>query len=404
MSSKHPSCGLQLAGAFAAGVALVSTGAPAHAASTGVTIDSRSPSLTERDEGGWTSALGFTNLTDAEVTLEVSKKNASDLGCDPSLDKVAMPAAEHQAVVLSIPGRCEVTDDGFPFTVRALRADEPVATFEVLAGPKPAPTKPDWDELQVFGWLLAGLTLLALVLAAVVGHGSKDGGTLVLKHVDESWSFTGSWVSNLTFVAAFATAIFGSAEVVKVALGENADSSIALATVGGAVAAAFAGAGPVVLIALKDWKDGTYTALGLLCASAVTLAGALGELWILNKTGGNLDLGGMESFLTGALVTAAVLLLAYAVSTLHQLLKVYVPPPQEDSDTIRAAQMIVAALRKAAVAETAIAEAESDASVREAAEQATLEANNTIAEAQQATAAALRTLGRARPRPRAAIL
>ena len=109
MSSKQSSCTLRLAGGFAAIVALVGSGSPVHAAPAGVTIDSRSPSLTERDEGGWTSELGFTNLTDASVTLEVAKQNASDLGCEPSLDKVALPAAEHQAVGAqhSWPLRCD---------------------------------------------------------------------------------------------------------------------------------------------------------------------------------------------------------------------------------------------------------------------------------------------------------
>lgn len=404
MSSRHSSCTLRLAGAFVL-VVLVGTSSPVHAASTGVTIDSRSPSLTERDEGGWTSALGFTNLTDATVTLEVAKSNASDLGCDPALDKVALPAAEHQAVTLSIPARCEVTDDGFPFTVRAMKGNEPVGTFEVLAGPKPAPTTPDWDELQMFGWVLLVLIVLAVVVAAVVG-GVSNGKTLALKNLEASWSFTDSWVSNLTFVGAFATAIFGSAEVVKVALGENADSSIALATIGGAVAVALAGAGPVVLIALKNWNDGTHTALGLLCAAAVTLAGALGELWILNKTGRNLDLGGMEDYLTGALVIAAALLVAYAVSTLNQLLKVDAAPA-EDSDTILAAEMIVKALQASVAAQfarAAQAEAASDETVREAAREAAVEAEQKIAEANQATADAFRTLSRARPRRRAAIL
>lgn len=400
MSSKHLSCALRFAGAFVAATVLMQSGSAAHAVATGVTIDSRSPSLTERDEGGWTTALGFTSLTNARITLEVEKKNAADLGCDPSLDKLTLPAAEHQAVTLSIPAQCDVTADGFPFTIRAYTGDERVAEFEVLAGPKPAPTTPDWDALQVFAWLSVALLILALVASLVERFTDRSKRkTRALKSLEASWSFTDSWVSNLTFVAAFATAIFGSAEVVKLALGENADSSIALATVGAAVAAAFAGAGPVIVIALKNWNDGTHTAVGLLFAAAVTLAGALGELWILNKTGRDLDLGGMEDYLTGALVIAAVLLLGYAVNTLKQLLSEDAPTADEVSDTIRAAEMIVKALQASTAAQAARAEAAPDL----AAQEADVEAKSRVAE--EATADALRTLSRrAQPRRRAAIL
>ena len=294
-----------------------------------------------------------------------------------------------------------MTDDGFPFTVRALKGDEEVAKFDVLAGPKPPATTPDWDELKVFAWALGVLIVLAFAGAAVVALALSDK-RLALENLEASWSFTDSWASNLTFVAAFATAIFGSAEVVKVALGEDADSSIALATVGGAVAAAFAGAGPVVLTALKSWRDGTNTPLGVLCAAAFTLAGALGELWILDETGRNLDLGGMESYLTGALVLAAVLLVAYAVSTLYQLLR-EAAAPEEVGDTIRAAEMIVKALQASVAARAA----EADATVEPAAQEAALEAEReTIAAANRATAGALTSLSHARARPgrRAAIL
>lgn len=402
MSSTHSSCALRLAGAFAVMVSLMGAGSAAHAAPAEVTIDSRSPSLDERDEGGWTSDLGFTNLTNADLTLKVAKKNASDAGCDPSLDKVELLAAEHQAVVVTIPGRCEVTDDGFAFTVSALRADQEVAKFEVLAGPKPAPTTPDWNELKIFAWLLLPLIFVALVAAGLVAYFLR-GKTLALKNLEASWSFTDSWVSNLTFIAAFSTAIFGSAEVVKVALGENADSSIALATVGGAVAAAFAGAGPLILIALKNPNDGTYSVLGLLFAAAMTLAGALGELWILDEVGGDLNLGGTENFLTGALVIAAVLILAYALSTLYQLLKEDKPTPEEVSDTIKAAEMIVKALLAAADAQRMKEEATPGSALEAQADQA---AQETFAEATEATAVALTTVthARVRPRRRAAIL
>jgi len=80
------------------------------AQTTPVTIDSRSPTLERGDGESWTTSLGFTNLTDTQVTLEASAINATD-----------------------------------------------------TAPPKPDTSKPEWHALKAFPILL-----LALLVAAVI--------------------------------------------------------------------------------------------------------------------------------------------------------------------------------------------------------------------------------------------
>ena len=57
-------------------VALVGLGfcVAALAETAALTIDSRSPALAERDGGGWTTSLGFTNVTDRAIALTAQPK------------------------------------------------------------------------------------------------------------------------------------------------------------------------------------------------------------------------------------------------------------------------------------------------------------------------------------------
>jgi hypothetical protein len=67
---------------------------------------------------------------------------------------------------------------------------------------------------------------------------------------------------------------------------------VALATVGAAFAVAFISAGPIIVLATKSKVGDHFTVGGVLAASAVTLAGAFGELYVVYESGAQLDLNG----------------------------------------------------------------------------------------------------------------
>jgi uncharacterized membrane protein len=333
-------------------VAILHAG-PAWAAPASVTIDDPAPALTERDGGGWTVALGFTNLTTDEIGLAAEPAEPADAGCQLTLDKSSVPGASHLGVTVTIAAGCAVAEDGIDFIVDATDGRETsLGDFEVTAAPKPDTEDPNWSALKVFPIALGVLAVLGGILYLVWdARDSNDHRiTETLKHLDASWTFKDNWVSNVTVAGGLITGIFGSSEVVKAILGEDSDRSIALATVGAAIALAFIGAAPLVLMSTKkrtqNAKD-AITVYGLLFAAVVTLTGAYGELYVVVESGSELDLGGWESKLWIVGVVAALLLALYSVRTIIATLEqgTTKPPKPGPSDAILAATMIAKALQ-----------------------------------------------------------
>ena len=296
-----------------------------------------------------TTTLGFTNLTDkTKITLKPAA-STSDAGCDLTLDKSELPAAEHTSVTVTVPAGCKVADDGIDFKVTATGGAASPAVFPITAAPKPDASKPNWSELWAFPIALGAL-LVGAVVFFIFWRKDDSSPSAPLKYLKDTWSFSDSWVTNVTVAGGLLTGIFGSSDVVTAFLGKDGKSAVALATVGAAVAVAFVGAGPIVLLATKT-KDGDFVSVGgLLAACAVTLAGAYGELWVVFRSGQTLDLDGWEGKIGVVALAAAVLLTVYAIRSTRATLDVgSTPPPPPTtpppSDTIVAARMIVEALK-----------------------------------------------------------
>ncbi|HEX2084770.1 MAG TPA: hypothetical protein VHF89_03735 [Solirubrobacteraceae bacterium] len=319
--------------------------AQAVAAPATVAIDSRAPKLAEADGGGYTASLGFTNLTDADAPLAVTA--TGDPGCEPTLDKPKVPAAEKVTAKLTIPAECTLPGDRFKAVVTA-----GAARFDVQsARSKEAADDPEWDDLVVFPLLLGLFLLAALLLFAYWAMTDDESHSLrePLDQLDATWSFADSWVSNVTVVAALLTGIIGSSDVLTAVVGEEAGGALALATVGAAIAAALIAAGPIALVICKRGK--AYTVGGMLLAASIVLAGAAGQLWITYRAGASLDLGGAEDYLVYGTALAFGMLFLYGVRSVHELLEAGTTEPKKArkkaSDTIVAAWMIVKELRRA---------------------------------------------------------
>jgi uncharacterized membrane protein len=353
---------------------LLSCAPVGFAAPATVTIDDRAPALAESDGGGWTASLGFTNLTDGPGSLTVAAATSGDRGCEPTVAPPTLPKAQRTTVKVTLPAACDMDDEKGIDLVATTTAGA-TTTFDVTAAPKEAGETPDWIQLLAFPISLAVLTILAAVL--YLRWDSKDQANHrpneKLKYLEATWSFKDSWVSNIIVAGGLLTGIFGSSEVVKALLGEEADQSIALATVGAAIAVAFTGAGPLVLLTNKARNVGFVTVNGLLASSVVTLTGAFGQLWVGWRAGHQLDLDGIESWLWIPSLAAALLLLWYAVNTILALLeegttRPHKPPP---SDAIAAATMIVKALEAQAKARAAGSDKEASEALKQFAESRT---------------------------------
>ncbi len=323
------------------GLALAPSSTAAEPAA--VTIDSRSPALEKVQPEGWTTTLGFTNLTQQLLTVTSKPNSMASAVCKLGLDKTELAGAEHNAIKVTVPEVCHA-EKRFVFEVFVAAPTGQVASFVVEAVSKPAADRPEWSALWAFPIAFGGLLLLVICVFVFGPDDAKPNKSLA--YLGASWSFKDSWVTNVTLAGGLLTGLFGTTEVVTDILGKDAKSSIALAVVGAAFAVVFVGAGAIVLAASKS-HQGFFTVGGLLVAAATTLAGALGQIWVTYRSGAQLELGGWQHRIIILAIVAAALLLLYACRTLPATIRqgLTKPPSPPPSDALAAAAIIVAGLR-----------------------------------------------------------
>jgi hypothetical protein len=229
-----------------------------------------------------------------------------------------------------------VKTNAISFTLTGPDATHP---FTVVAAPKPA-GKPEWGALKAFFVMLLAAAVLAIASLKRAGQGLST----ELQYLDSAWSFNDSWVSNVTVIGGLLAGIFGSSDVVTALLGSDAKSSVALATVGVAVAAALVAAAPIILVITKG-PNGFYTVYGLALAAVLTVSAAGGEVWVVYRSGAKLDLGGWQDYIVYFAIAALVLLGLYGFISLVSTVKDgTTQPPATVSDTLTGAAWIVGAL------------------------------------------------------------
>ena len=306
--------------------------APAQAEQATVALGSAEPTFTPADGGGGTTKLAITNLTDAPISVSAAPQDTANGTCTVQLDKDGkLPASQTVTFTATAVAACGEITKSFPILVKAGSAELPVVTATV----KPA-KKAEWDALwHWFKWsLIAAFGLMAVVYLAWRKPAGSNVGT-DLPSLDKSWSFNESWVTNVTVVGGLLAGVFGSSEVVKSILGEDADESAALATIGGAISVALIGAAGVVVVAARRPKSGKFTVAGVLVGSALALGAAAGQLGVVYEAASTFEMGGVEDDLLIPLVAALVLLAVYGVSSVLGVL-VQGSTEVEDEDPAKA--------------------------------------------------------------------
>lgn len=325
------------------------------AASPLATLDSPTPALEIASDGSAKATLGLTNITDREVSLGTAPATARE-GCALTPSSAELPAAQHSEVTVSVPAAC-APREGVTMVVSLTGEGQAEQTFTVNPAAEPTAEALDWNQLWAFPIALGASLLLALLiyLRWSTGNPKADGGlSQPLIGLGATWSFNDNWVTNVTAVGALLTGVFGTTDAIKAFLGEDAETSIALASIAGAVALALVAAGPIVLLSTKSYKEvGTppkrgdaFSIGGFLAGAATVLASAFGQLWVIRTTGSKLDMGGLEgSGLWILAVLAALLLLLYAVRVLPDLLTRGVEEPPPTPSPVDGAVLIAAALK-----------------------------------------------------------
>jgi len=332
------------------GVALALAVPPALADPAAVSVGASEVEVKPADGGGGTASIALTNLTDESITVSARPQSPRPQ-CAVTLDNDGrLKPARTTTLKATITSACGAIEDTFTFNVVPAQG-KPLPVTAKLAAKK----KPDWEALAWF-WrcTLLAFALSLAVYAAVTVIRSEDRLRPLdsLPYLADSWSFKDSWVSNVTVVGGLLAGVFGSSDVVKAMLGEDADEAVALATIGGAVSLALIAAAGVLVIALKTLTDGKFTVGGVLLGSTLALGAAGGQLVVVYESAKDLDLGGQEDNLGWLLIAALVLLGVYGfLSLLGVLIQGRAKPPDHDpaiapvSDNVFAAALLAAAMR-----------------------------------------------------------
>jgi len=291
--------------------ALVLCAAPAaHGQRADVTLGSTEAELTPADAGGGIAQISLTNLTTLGVNVTARPQRPTRASCTIDLDKSgSLPPAQTRSFTATLSAACGQIKNRFGIIVTAGGKD----LQPVTAAVEPKPKTPDWDTLQK--WFLLstlaaiGLMIAVLIVAWIKGTRPWDS----LPSLDDSWSFKDSWVSNVTVVGGLLAGIFGSSDVLTGVLGDDADESLALATIGGAVAVALIGAAGVSLgvATARFARPGSAAWSVVGGAAGGLLVGAFGKLLgldaftlLVGRSPGNIT-GGSEGAVIGAAVGLA---------------------------------------------------------------------------------------------------
>ena len=329
--------------------------AVASAAPVGVVVNTLTPEVEAGAKNTSKLSLSFTNISDEVFVL--TPKAIAQPNCELTLSRNQLPSGVTTPVSVEIQPSCDAGDN-LKLTIAAASTAGPGPSFEI--DPKGvAADEPDWSQLLAFPIALVAALLLTLLVFSrwTPGANAARSMTQPLKYLDATWKFNDNWVTNVSAVGALLTGLF-SAATAKAFLGDDAEGQVALATVGAAVALAFVAAAPVVLLALKSLKveksgEGTivgrgnwYTVGGLMCAAALVLASAAGQLWVVLQVAFNTEIGTLtDAFSIAAVALAGLLLVVYSYRSLKDLLERGTEKPKESKEVeIRAAEVIATAL------------------------------------------------------------
>jgi hypothetical protein len=307
-------------GAISVTLLLVLAAPTAFAAPAVVIHDETEPTLKKLETGGWSAKVGINNLTDSDVGLSVgSISPAVGISCTVQFDtgtSAVVAASQHQAVTVTYSQGCKIGKEGAK--LKLTTDTTPPQSLEVSAAPPSEPAPPDWNVLWAFPAALV-VALFVLLLMLEANKGMTFGTDL--PQLPTTWSFKDSWASNITAGVAVVSGVVGSTNVVQAFIGEQAEASIALATVGAAVSVAFLGLGALLVQTAKHIDSESPTAGGFVLGAACTLAGAFGELATLYFSGRNLEMDGWQEAVLPVTIGVAMILVVYAVISVRATLE-----------------------------------------------------------------------------------
>lgn len=350
-----------------------------------VTVDSRAPAL-KTDGDGWKTAVAVTNVTTDDVKVNVVdvKPAEVDGACDVNVDgkapaPVTLQAATKSEISISWTAGCHADATGVVFHVQP-QVTPVQDAIRIAASKKPA-DEVDWTVLVAFpvGWFVGLLGLWAAAVISPLAVGLKT----PLTYLQTTWSFKDSWASNVTVLGGVLTGVIGSSGPVKAILGEDADTALARATVGVAIAVALVALAAVLLQTTK--RDDHFTVGGLVVAGATVVGAAIGELLVVWDTGTQLTLGDVEDWLWIGVILILALLACYSVRNLRATIRagLTAPKPAMPASAVVAAALVSGARRGTRDVETLLAAIDAAFAAQEEREEVAAETAKVAQEAEK---------------------
>lgn len=355
-------------GVLGAVVVLVScVGSSAWAATSTSVIDDGDLTLVKADDGSHTLEITVTNLSDAPAAITATPAK-TDRGCAIKPAPATVPANRRTKIKLTFPATCRVGDDGIDFDLTVGEATG-AQVFELSAA-APKDTETDFSFFPT-AYLIAAIGV-AIAIVVVYLRSRKAFGddglylTRALPGIEATWKFGDSWSSNVTVAGTALAGLFAASNILTPILGKSADQAVAVIAVASAAAVFLAGVAPLVLSAtMSDYHASPSTpggkseaprssisVGGLVIAAAFTLVGTGSQLAVVAHEVDGLGIDVLSPLAIPVACALGALILVYAVRSLEARLKSGVvpppPPKTEDSDTIKAAKLVAAAIKAGA--------------------------------------------------------
>lgn len=174
-----------------------------------------------------------------------------------------------------------------------------------------------WLFFPAAGWAVV-VTGIAVVWARRTGLGA-GGIWKPLPGATGNWAAGQSWAANLTAAGTVVTGLLAaSSPVTKTVLGTTAPGKLAAMFVASAVASACAGGATIVTATFR--KQAQVLTWAVVIGCWVSLAGIGGQLLVIADQASHLPLDGLTGAAWPLLGVGALLLSAYGVAGLHELL------------------------------------------------------------------------------------
>ncbi|WP_421119884.1 hypothetical protein ACE2AJ_00550 [Aquihabitans daechungensis] len=279
----------------------------------------------------------ITALSSAPDDLALSAEVPGQPECDVAVSPKKLVSERLRSVRLTLSGDCDV-EKGAKLALTGTGGASPI-TVDVVAA-KAAVTPEYWDDLKDGAWQgpLVALVVVALAWIFAMQKQFRSVRT-ALPGLDKTWSFSDSWIANVTAISTAIVAVLFGSDSLESILGEKPTHALATLTAAAGLAALLVALSGMVTGALvagerqnKGAERGMLTAGGVALGALLTLSGTFIAVFTVIGMAGDV----FEDIPDVAIVAASIAVVGivawYGFWTLKELIDVNKIEPKATPD------------------------------------------------------------------------